>query len=60
MEEVPPQLLEKQFLFLFEQLAIAGTSTHIEKFIRAPEVHQPLPGGAVKKVKGESVEGLAD
>jgi fructose/tagatose bisphosphate aldolase len=52
--------LEKQFLFLFEQLAIAGTSTHVEKFIRAPEVHQPLPGGAVKKIKGESVDGLAD
>jgi len=52
--------LEKQFRFLFEQLAIAGTMTHVEKFVRAPEVHQPLPAGGVKKGKGESVEGLSD
>jgi fructose/tagatose bisphosphate aldolase len=52
--------LEKQFLFLFEQLAIAGTARHVDKYIQAAEIHQPPPDGVVKKVKGESVEGLAD
>ncbi|MBN2206328.1 MAG: class II fructose-bisphosphate aldolase [Candidatus Aminicenantes bacterium] len=52
--------LENQFLFLFEQLAIAGTARHVEKYIRTSEIHQPLPGGGIKKTKGESVDGLAD
>lgn len=52
--------LEKQFLFLFEQLAIAGTARHVEKYVAAAGIHQAPPAGAVRKVKGESVDGLAD
>jgi fructose/tagatose bisphosphate aldolase len=52
--------LEKQFTFLFEQLAVGGTTDLVAQFVHAPEIHQPAPGGGVKVVKGESVEGLAD
>ena len=52
--------LEKQFAFLFEQLAVGGTADLVAQFVHAPEVHQPIPGGGVKAVKGESTEGLAD
>ncbi len=52
--------LEKQFAFLFEQLKIAGTAGLVARFIKAPEIHQPLPEGVDKPVKKESTEGLAD
>jgi fructose/tagatose bisphosphate aldolase len=52
--------LEKMFAFLFEQLSIGGTTDVVAQFVHAPEIHQPIPAGGVKKVKGESVEGLAD
>ncbi len=52
--------LEKQFAFLFEQLAIGGTAAVVAKHVPGPEIHQPLPQGGVKSVKGESTEGLAD
>jgi len=52
--------LEKQFAFLFEQLAIGGTTGIVAKHVRAPEGRQPLPEGCVKTVKGESTQGLAD
>ncbi|MCX8161199.1 MAG: class II fructose-bisphosphate aldolase [Candidatus Saccharicenans sp.] len=51
--------LEKQFAFLFEQLNIKGTRALVEKFIKAPEIHQAEPQ-EVKTGKKESVEGLAD
>lgn len=35
--------LEKQFAFLFEQLAIGRTTGIVAKHVRAPEGHQPLP-----------------
>jgi hypothetical protein len=52
--------LEKQFAFLFEQLAIGGTTGIVAKHVQAPEAHQPLPEAGVKTGKGESTEGLAD
>jgi fructose/tagatose bisphosphate aldolase len=52
--------LEKQFAFLFEQLAIGRTTGIVAKHVRAPEGHQPLPEGGAKTVKGESTGGLAD
>ncbi len=52
--------LEKQFAFLFDQLAIGGTAGLVAKHVDAPEGHRPLPDGGVKTVKGESTEGLAD
>ncbi len=52
--------LEKQFAFLFDQLAIGGTSAVVAKRVEAPESHRPLPEGGVKAVKGESTDGLAD
>jgi len=52
--------LEKQFLFLFEQLAIGGTVDLVTKYIEAPEIHRPIPTSKVKTAKGESEEGLAD
>jgi hypothetical protein len=52
--------LEKMFAFLFEQLSIGGTADVVAQFVHAPEIHQPIPAGGVKTVKGESVEGLAD
>ncbi len=52
--------LEKQFAFLFDQLAIGGTLDVVAKHIEAPEVHRSIPEGSVKSVKGESTEGLAD
>ncbi len=35
--------LEKQFAFLFEQLAVGQTTAVVAKHIRAPEIHRPLP-----------------
>jgi fructose-bisphosphate aldolase class II len=52
--------LEKQFAFLFEQLAISGTSAVVADHVQALEIHQPLPKSGIKSVKGESTEGLAD
>ncbi len=52
--------LEKQFAFLFGQLAVEGTAAVVAKHVAAPESHRPLPEGGVKAVKGESTEGLAD
>ena len=52
--------LEKQFAFLFEQLAIGGTTAVIAAHVPAREIHRPLPQGGVGSVKGESTEGLAD
>jgi len=34
--------LEKQFAFLFEQLAVAGTAELVTRFVQAPEIHHPL------------------
>ena len=45
--------LEKKFAFLFEQLAIGGTTGIVAKHVQAPEVHQPLPEGGVKMAKGQ-------
>jgi hypothetical protein len=52
--------LEKQFAFLFDQLAIGGTTSIVAKHVEAPKGHRPLPEGGVKSAKGESTEGLAD
>jgi len=52
--------LEKQFAYLFEQLAIGGTAELVAKFVYAPEIHHPLPAGGVKAARGESTEGLTD
>ena len=45
--------LEKMFTFLFEQLNVGGTTGFVKKFIRAPEIHQPLSSGGAKSSKGE-------
>jgi fructose/tagatose bisphosphate aldolase len=34
--------LEKQFVFLFEQLAIGGTVELMRKYIKAPEIHRSM------------------
>jgi fructose-bisphosphate aldolase class II len=52
--------LEKSFSFLLEQLGAAGTTEIVKEYIKAPEVHHPLPAGGVKGGKKESTEGLAD
>jgi len=52
--------LENSFSFLLEQLRVAGTTEVVKKYIKAPEVHHPLPEGGVKGGKKESTEGLAD
>ncbi len=52
--------LEKSFSFLLGQLGVAGTTETVKKFIKAPEVHHPLPAGGLKGGKTESTEGLAD
>ncbi|MFZ2055772.1 MAG: class II fructose-bisphosphate aldolase [Candidatus Aminicenantales bacterium] len=52
--------LEKSFSFLLEQLGVAGTTEIVKKFVKALEVHHPLPAGGVKGGKKESTEGLAD
>jgi len=52
--------LEKSFTFLLEQLGVAGTTQAVKKFVKAPEVHHPVPSGGVKGGKKESTEGLAD
>jgi fructose/tagatose bisphosphate aldolase len=52
--------LEKSFSFLLEQLGVAGTAEIVKKYVKAPEVHHPLPAGGVKGGKKESTEGLAD
>ena len=52
--------LEKSFTFLLEQLGVAGTTQVVKKFVKAPEVHHPVPSGGVKGGKKESTEGLAD
>jgi len=52
--------LEKSFSFLLEQLGVAGTTEILKKYVKAPEVHHPLPAGGVKGGKKESTEGLAD
>lgn len=51
--------LEKQFIFLFEQLNIKGTRALVDKFVRVPEIHHAEPL-EVKTGKKESVDGLAD
>ncbi|MFH1265178.1 MAG: class II fructose-bisphosphate aldolase, partial [Planctomycetota bacterium] len=52
--------LEKSFSFLLEQLGVAGTTEIVKNFVKAPEVHHPLPAGGIKAGKKESTEGLAD
>ena len=52
--------LEKSFTFLLDQLGVAGTTQVVKKFVKAPEVHHPVPSGGVKGGKKESTEGLAD
>jgi len=52
--------LEKSFTFLLEQLGVAGTTEVVKKFVKAPEVHHPVPSSGVKGGKKESTEGLAD
>lgn len=52
--------LEKMFTFLFEQLNVGGTTAAVKTFVKAPEIHLPLPIGGAKAAKGESVDGLAD
>lgn len=34
---------DEKFGFLFEQLAIGNTSTHVEKYVKAPVLHRPQP-----------------
>jgi fructose-bisphosphate aldolase, class II len=52
--------LERSFTFLLEQLGVTGTTQLMKGFIKAPEVHHPVPSGGVKGAKKESTEGLAD
>ena len=52
--------LEARFSFLFDRLAVRDTARYVAEHVQPVEVHQPLPSGAVKAVKAESVEGLAD
>lgn len=35
--------LEKTFAFLFDQLAVGGTTGLVAKSVSAPEIHQPIP-----------------
>jgi hypothetical protein len=34
---------DAKFSFLFTQLAVGGTRQHVERLVRAPEVHRPMP-----------------
>jgi hypothetical protein len=34
---------DEKFAFLFTQLAVGGTRRHVERFVRAPEQHRPMP-----------------
>jgi fructose-bisphosphate aldolase class II len=53
--------LEKQFGFLFDQLAVGGTTELVKKHVKAPEIHRPVPAaGETKSAKGEDASGLAD
>ena len=52
--------LERKFQYLFEQLGMARTTDIVNRFIKAPEIHKPRPAGGVRKVRTESVDGLAD
>lgn len=52
--------LERVFAFLFEQLAVADTSGLVRQYVRAPEVHRPLPTATSEARAADGVEGLAD
>jgi len=52
--------LEARFAFLFEKLGVRDTARYVAEHVHPVEIHQPMPAGAVKVVKAESVEGLAD
>src|SRR5687768_1104686 len=34
---------DKKFAFLFEQLAVGGTATHVKKYVRPTNIHRPQP-----------------
>jgi fructose/tagatose bisphosphate aldolase len=36
---------DAKFEFLFTQLAVAGTKADVTRFVRAPEMHRPMPEG---------------
>ena len=35
---------DDKFGFLFEQLAINGTKKHVDKYVKIPPMHRPMPG----------------
>jgi len=41
---------DDKFTFLFTQLGVQGTRAHVERFVRAPEQHRPMPSSGVAAV----------
>jgi fructose/tagatose bisphosphate aldolase len=41
---------DDKFAFLFTQLAIGGTADAVERYVKAPELHRPVPEGGVPAV----------
>jgi fructose-bisphosphate aldolase, class II len=37
---------DQKFEFLFTQLAVGGTGRYVERYVKAPEQHRPVPQGA--------------
>jgi fructose-bisphosphate aldolase, class II len=40
------KVYDEKFGFLFDQLAVGGTASAVERFVRAPEQHRPAPSEA--------------
>jgi fructose/tagatose bisphosphate aldolase len=41
---------DRQFEFLFTQLAVGDTARHVERYVNAPVQHRPMPGEGVAAV----------
>jgi fructose/tagatose bisphosphate aldolase len=54
------QAYEDKFTFLFNQLAIGGTASVVEQFVRAPELHRPDPTEAVSVAAAPDDAELSD
>jgi len=51
--------LQNQFAFLFQKLNVVNSMELVKRFVTAPEVHRPMPTGAVQAVQAEDAGGLA-
>ena len=51
---------DAKFTFLFTQLGIGGTRRYVEQFVKAPELHRPLPDGASTVVAAPDDADLSD